>query len=522
MVWESYPVIPIIFLMVGLIWAFTKLVQKIHFLHEKVPDWEKKSLLIYSIVLFIFLGIGYGKWSRYPFRWSDAFYSTNHSANQLAINPVLYFLNTYTRVDESYNMDEVQKVYPVMAEFLGVENPDIETLNYTRMYKPKKENDIPPNIIIIILETFPAFKCGALGNPADATPHFDSIAEQSLFFTQFYVPKLSTAASIFSILTGLPDMAIINKSSTRDPFAIDQDLFVNQLKDYKKYFFIGGSANWGDLNGFLNNNIEDITIYEEGSYSAPETNAWGISDYHLLQEMHHVLLEETEPFVAIALTAGHHRPYTIPRNIQGFDYNNYSSKFSNYGFGKDEYYAFTFMDFSLGEFIKKAESEDYYNNTLFVVFGDHGSHGRHLNLTHGDLSLHSYHVPMIMYGPGFEIAPTLIDDVISAIDVFPTLFTLLNIPFENSSLGRNILSKKNFLHTAFLFSASSQNYGLVTSSQFVKYISSNQFQLFDPSDRSAEPIQLLPDSNSPFLYSLAESYYELARYLRYKNSKTRL
>ena len=38
MVWESYPVITIILLMVGLIWAFAKLVQKIHFLHEKAPD----------------------------------------------------------------------------------------------------------------------------------------------------------------------------------------------------------------------------------------------------------------------------------------------------------------------------------------------------------------------------------------------------------------------------------------------------------------------------------------------------
>ena len=37
----------------------------------------------------LILGVAYGKISRYPFRWSDAFYSTNHAANQLAINPVL-------------------------------------------------------------------------------------------------------------------------------------------------------------------------------------------------------------------------------------------------------------------------------------------------------------------------------------------------------------------------------------------------------------------------------------------------
>ena len=58
-------------------------------------------------------------------------------------------------------------------------------------------------------------------------------------------------------------MAVVNKSSTRDPFAIKQEIFLNQLQGYNKHFFMGGSANWGDINGFLNNIVDYIIIHEE-------------------------------------------------------------------------------------------------------------------------------------------------------------------------------------------------------------------------------------------------------------------
>ncbi|MDP7027978.1 MAG: sulfatase-like hydrolase/transferase [Candidatus Marinimicrobia bacterium] len=522
MLWESYPLIWGSVFLVSLIYIFRKSIYKLYY---TVPDQKlsaRRTVIFQLLSIFIILSIAYGKFSRYPFRWSDAFYSTNQSANQLAINPVLYFLNTYTRVDESFNLEKVREFYPVMAEFLGVNNSDKEALNFSRQFSPNKENNLQPNIVIIILETFPAFKCGLLGNPVKATPHFDTIARESIFFSQFYVPKMSTAATIFSTLTGLPDMAIINKSSTRDPFAIEQDMFINQLEDYAKHFFIGGSANWGDLNGFLKNNIEDIVIHEEGSYTMPETNAWGISDYHLLQEMHETLSMVEPPFTAIALTAGHHRPYTIPQDIHGFDYESYLPEFQNYGFGEDDYYAFTFMDFAVGEYIKAAKTADYFENTLFVIYGDHGSHGSHLNLTHGDLSLHPYHVPLAMYGPGLGIQPKRHSSIMSEIDLFPTLLSLLNISHHNASLGRDILDQEMSISTAFMFSASSQNYALLTSSKYIINSSTNQFQLFDPLDISAEPVQILPDYQTPYLLSLAEGYYETARYLRYLNSRVNL
>ena len=240
MIWETYPVIPFILFFGGFLWFLLFIIDKVYSIsnsyQNNIP--KRNSAIIHILIILLFLGIGYGKWSRYPFRWSDAFYSTNHSANQLAINQVLYFLNTWTRVSETYDIEKVKEYYPVMSDFLNVENPNIDNLNYSRKFNPKTKNNKQPNIVIIFLETFPAFKCGILGNPLNPTPNFDILAKESILFTRFFVPKLSTAASIFCTVTGLPDMAIVNKSSTRDPFAIKQDVFLNQLQNYNKHFFL--------------------------------------------------------------------------------------------------------------------------------------------------------------------------------------------------------------------------------------------------------------------------------------------
>ena len=125
------------------------------------------------------------------------------------------------------------------------------------------------------------------------------------------------------------------------------------------------------------------------------------------------------------------------------------------------------MDFALGQFMKNAEDSDYFDNTLFVVYGDHGSRGYHLNKAHGDLTINEYNVPLIFYGPGLNILPSTYEKVASEIDIFPTIFSLLNISYENRSIGRNIFSNNENDGLAFLFSAASQRYALLSDSQLI-------------------------------------------------------
>ncbi len=107
-----------------------------------------------------------------------------------------------------------------------------------------------------------------------------------------------------------------------------------------------------------------------------------------------VLKDVTQPFFAVIQTSGNHRPYTIPDDNEGFEVwtaEDLPGEIQNYGFASiEELNSFRFMDHSIGHFIKIAKKEPYFDNTLFVFFGDHGIHaptGNHVPASDAQLNL---------------------------------------------------------------------------------------------------------------------------------------
>tara|TARA_B100000945_G_scaffold320527_1_gene330874 strand:+ start:610 stop:2499 length:1890 start_codon:yes stop_codon:yes gene_type:complete len=513
MVWETYPIIKffiILFILYFALWKLLNLIfKRIKLIGAEVSLF--KTVLTNFIILIIIILIGYGKISSYPLRWSDAFYSTNHFANQLAINPVLYFLNTYSWKEEGYDIIEVEKHYKNLVKHFNIDT-NSNKITFKKNI-PAKKLPTKANIVIIILETFPNYKIGYFGNKLNPTPNFDKLAKESIVFTNFYVTKFSTAASVFSTVTGLPDVATVNKTSTNDPFSFKQHILLNDLKNYNKHFFIGGSANWADIGGFFRRNIKGITIFEEGSYNAKPINAWGISDYHLLQEANQVFRKENKPFSSVILTAGNHSPYSIPK-VDGFNLIDFTKEHESYGFSSQkELNAFRFMDFALGEFFNSAKNEKYFKNTIFFILGDHGIGHKSQSNNYGALSLHNYQVPLIIFSPSFNIEHKIINDVASSIDVLPTVMGLLSQPYTNTALGVDLL-KKNRKNYAFIFTASNSTHALISNNYvIINDVDENQYTY------NFKTGSLITKNNNEINYmkNINKGYYHLAKYLRYHN-----
>ena len=72
------------------------------------------------------------------------------------------------------------------------------------------------------------------GNSINSTPIMDSIIQKSISFPNFYVHKSGTAASVFSSVTGLPDIENI-RTASRNPLIQDQRIIFDQFKGYEKY-----------------------------------------------------------------------------------------------------------------------------------------------------------------------------------------------------------------------------------------------------------------------------------------------
>jgi phosphoglycerol transferase MdoB-like AlkP superfamily enzyme len=333
-----------------------------------------------------------------------------------------------------------------------------------------------PNIVIVILESFASYKTDLSGNPLNPTPNFDQLAKDGIYFNNFFVPHTGTARSVWTLVTGLPDVEK-NRTSTRNPLIVKQHTIINDLEAYDKTYFLGGSASWANIRGLLSSNIKDLTIYEEGSYESERIDVWGISDLSLFREANAVLREKQGPFFSIIQTSGNHRPYTIPEDNEGFvelTEKDTDLKPNDYGFLHfKELNSFRFMDHSIGKFIEMARKEDYFDNTLFVFFGDHGitsRTGKHTPKSEDVLEVSSHRVPFVLYGPGVLKQTGTIEKVASQVDVLPTVASLTRNSYTNTTLGRDLFDsafdKMRYAYT--IVHGSFRTVGLLTDQYFQK------------------------------------------------------
>jgi len=452
MVWETYPVITGSLILILLVFTSLALFRFVTNYIQPIPGqynrWYQKTAVVIITFFIVLLGL-YGKISWYPLRWSDAFFSTHAFTGQLATNPILYFFNTLKNKDESFDLPAARESYALMADYLGVDHPDPDKLNYIRSFDFDTDpGRVPPNVVVVILESFASYKSGLGGNPLDPTPNLDRLAAEGHFYKNFFVTQTGTARSVWTFVTGIPDIEL-NKTSSRNPLIVDQYTIINSFDNYKKFYFLGGSASWANIRGLLSGNIPGLEIYEEGSYTSPRVDVWGISDLSLFEEANKVLKNVDGPFFAVIQTSGNHRPYTIPEDNKGFKIltaDDLKHEVTDYGFNSlEELNSFRFMDHSIGHFIKLAKKEPYFDNTLFVFFGDHGipaSTGKHMPKAEEQLRISGVRVPLVMYGKGIIKTPARIDKVASQVDVLPTIASITKTDYVDSTLGRDLLDER--------------------------------------------------------------------------------
>ncbi|MDQ7016905.1 MAG: LTA synthase family protein [Gammaproteobacteria bacterium] len=532
MLWQSYPMVKITLLWLVLWVLYGFVVEKItRPLSEKeagATGWRAKVSAALLVFLLTFAGL-YGKASWYPLRWSDAFMGNNAFASALALNPVLFYFDTLKyEVEQPYDEAQARRAYPLMAKYLGLPTLTATTpLNYARQIVSKRHNSTlkKPNIIYVLVESLGANQLGLFGNTLNATPNLDRLAGEGLFFDRFYVPVGGTARSVFALLTGIPDVSPV-RTASRNPMIVDQQMVFDQFKDYEKYYFIGGSASWGNVRGLLHN-INELNLYEEGSYTAPKNDVWGISDLDLFREASAVFSQHDrdKPFVAVIQTAGNHPPFTIPEDNLSFEIKALPEDKKQWqGFPlQGRYNGVRLVDHFIGELIKLGEQAGYGENTIYVFHGDHGitsSPSPHMGKAYDALNLFTYHTPLIIYAPNY-VQPRRISQVTSELDVFPTLAGLAGLSYKNTTLGRDALQRnENADSLAFLYGFNSR-LGVVSE----RFISATDFRaeqnktyLYDlQSETPARDVAVEFPDEAQRLAEYGRAFYETARYMLYFN-----
>lgn len=523
MVWQSYPIVWILIALVGAVMMMVWMFRRIHVgvegrnvhIHKFTfrRRWHFAALLLLGWFMYGFL-------TARPLDFFRAFNLNDAFKSNLALNPLQNFFTTlrFRKPDFSNNAKEY---YPVMENFLNLKNNGVKKGSYTRLkHSGSKALESQPNIVLVICESFSMYKSSMSGNPLDPTPYFNEMSRNGIFFERCFSPSFGTARGVFAIITGIPDVQL-SKFATRNEATVKQRSIINDFTGYDKMYFIGGRSQFNNFGGLINN-IRDVKIYEEGAYKAQKVNVWGISDKNLFLEANTVMARQQKPFFSIIQTADNHRPFNIPEEDKDFIQQEISSDtLKKYGFeSQKEYNAFAYTDYCFKKFIEAASKEAYFTNTIFVFVGDHGVEGDAsfaYPRAWTDQRLAEEHVPLLFYSPALLTAQKR-SETVSQIDVLPTIAGMLQMPYTNTTLGRDVLDTSKTENAAFIIYHAPGWIGVVNDDYFYrKNIRIKKDELVPV--RSGLPVlsKTQEDSVKNKMSILTSAIYETARWMLVNN-----
>ncbi|HZG99557.1 MAG TPA: hypothetical protein VEY32_00675, partial [Flavisolibacter sp.] len=125
------------------------------------------------------------------------------------------------------------------------------------------------------------------------------------------------------------------------------------------------------------------------------------------------------------------------------------------------------------------------------------------------------HVPLLFYAPKF-LKPDSRKEVVSQIDVLPTIAALSGQTFRNTTLGRDVVNNAKGNHYAFIIHHDEGRIGMVTDDfYFTKNLNFKKEELHILGSRTFTPSQ--QDSIKRRMTDVTSAYYETAKWMLLNN-----
>ena len=381
-----------------------------------------------------------------PLRWGDAYTTDSNFANQLGLNGSLSLIAAAKSrfSDDRSNvwkatLEEPAAVQTVRDMLLTDHDKlvDPDTAPVRRDTTPPAERTLPiKNVVVILMESFAGHSVGALGRPGNITPYFDNLAKEGLLFERFFSNGTHTHQGMFATMACFPNLPgfeylMQTPEGSHKLSGLPELLSARKFDDVYVY---NGDFAWDNQSGFFSNQGMTTFVgrndFVDPVFSDP---TWGVSD----QDMFNRGLEELkkregkEPFYALLQTLSNHTPYALPTPLP-------VEPVTDRGSLNEHLTAMRYSDWALGQFFEKARKEPYFNETLFVVVGDHGF-GNEQQISEMDLG--RFNVPLLFVGPGIQekFGPRN-DTVGTQVDIVPTIMGRLGGEFRQQCWGRDLLT----------------------------------------------------------------------------------
>ena len=350
-----------------------------------------------------------------------------------------------------------------------------------------------PNVVVVAEESLGAEFLGAYGDDRGLSPSFDRLAENGLLFIHAYATGTRTVRGLEAITASFPPIPSV--SILRRPGSEGAAVWSRVMGDlgYESSFLYGGYAYFDNMAHYFSTN--GFAVSDRTDVIAPVfANIWGVSDQdlfdHALDYYDRQNQTRAEPFFSLIMTTSNHKPFTFPPGVPGVPEE-----------GGGRLAGVRYADWALGRFLEQAESHPWFDNTLFVVVGDHGAriYGA------SQIPLHTYTVPILFYAPD-RLPAGRIDVRTSQIDIAPTLLGLLGVSYEAPFFGQNVLALPPGTERTLLFNHN-HDVALLRGDEMVVL---GLHQAVDSYRVDENGRDMTPIETDPELADLAIAYYQTA------------
>lgn len=469
-----YIVIPFVFYLIH-----KKLLSSVYYTFiEKLEKSKKMFIATFCVgILCVGFSLGVAKnsdYSRLAKQWNR-----------------LYIVERFGIIMYQVN-DFVQYLTPQLSSLFGQEKATELFNNYFDNKEKTKDNKYTgilkgKNIVFVHMESMQSFLMDLSFNGKEVTPNLNELAKQGMYFSKFY-PQVSTGTSSdteFTLLTGLMPASsgtVFVSYYDRNYFTIPKYLANNGYETFSMHGNL--SSMWNRNKAHPSLGYNNMYFEESFNYTDKDVINLGIND-HLFFKQAIPILENIEKnnsnYMGTIITLSNHSPFKIASSYSKLDLTSHYEVTNDYGnteLLEKDYLSSTsvgeyiksanYADGALGDFINYVKNSSYFNDTVFVFYGDHDAKLSRTELNYlynlnpetgttykiGDENYKEYdyyehelnkRTPLIIWTKNKELQSIFKGEVTYTMGMYNVAATILNMYglYNKYNIGEDIFSIKN-------------------------------------------------------------------------------
>ena len=431
-IWAVYkPELFVAFVMMALAgWWFMRS-SKTRFDDALQVPLRVRIIILLPVLLVLIMGVR-SSFGHRPANPSDAIFSSNRLLNEITKNTlhnVGYAAYSEIRHGGSarkYGKMSVDEALRRMKQRLHIAGGS-DYSPFRRLEPTHFKTDKPKNLVIFLQESLGAQFVGALGGELDVTPNINALSNESVFFTQLFSNGTRSVRGIAGAVAGFlstPGKGVVNRNLSQQGFFTVAQLL--KPYHYRSSFFYGGESRFDNMKSwFVGNGFDEI--YDEVTFGDEVFHGtWGVDDAAVVRrasQYYKRLNDNGEKFVSVIFSTTNHTPFDFPPGVIELLPGEPVKSVKN---------AIKYADHAIGELIRLAKQQGYYDDTVFLVIADHNIR------TYGDdiIPVNMFHIPGMILGGG--VKPDKVDLLSSQPDALATALDYLGMDLEYPILGRSV------------------------------------------------------------------------------------